>query len=78
MKEKIQAQLNEIETAEEIRIFYACESGSRAWGFPSVDSDYDVRFIYLHRSDWYLSIDLELKRDVVERSIDGKLDMGDR
>jgi hypothetical protein len=75
MREIIQTQLHEIEDTEKIRIFYACESGSRAWGFPSSDSDYDVRFLYLHKPDWYLSIDLEHKRDVVERPIDGQLDI---
>jgi len=44
------------------------------WGFPSTDSDYDVRFIYIHRPDWYLSIDLERKRDVIERPIEDLLD----
>jgi predicted nucleotidyltransferase len=48
MRERIQAELGRIEAEEGVRIFYACESGSRAWGFPSADSDYDVRFIYLH------------------------------
>ena len=66
MKEKIRSLLQEIEAQEEVKIVYACESGSRAWGFPSSDSDYDVRFIYLHPRDWYLSIDLERKRDVIE------------
>ena len=75
MKESIQEQLRQIEDTEGVRIFYACESGSRAWGFPSVDSDYDVRFMYLHRRDWYLSIDVERKRDVIERPVDGKLDI---
>ncbi|GAG17197.1 unnamed protein product, partial [marine sediment metagenome] len=64
-----------IEIEEQVRIVYACESGSRAWGFPSADSDYDVRFIYLHPRDWYLSVDLERKRDVIERVIDGQLDV---
>ena len=75
MRETIESQLEEIERAEGVRIFYACESGSRAWGFPSADSDYDVRFLYLQRRDWYLSIDVERKPDVVERPIDGELDL---
>ena len=45
-------RLSRIEEEEGIRIFYACESGSRAWGFPSRDSDYDVRFLYLRPLDW--------------------------
>lgn len=71
----IEARLAQIEAAEGVTIFYACESGSRAWGFPSADSDYDVRFLYLHPRDWYLSINLERKRDVIERPIDGDLDL---
>jgi len=74
-QEKIRARLQDIEIKEEIRILYACESGSRAWGFPSADSDYDVRFIYLHPKDWYLSIDLEHRRDVIECPIDSQLDI---
>jgi predicted nucleotidyltransferase len=53
----IQAALATLETQHDIRILYACESGSRAWGFPSPDSDYDVRFIYCHPTDWYLRLD---------------------
>jgi len=75
MREKIRAHLKDIEIGEEIRVIYACESGSRAWGFPSVDSDYDVRFIYLHPRNWYLSIDLEQKPDVIERPADDQLDI---
>ncbi|WP_316570522.1 nucleotidyltransferase domain-containing protein [Neobacillus sp. YIM B06451] len=59
--------LNVLETIEKdynIKILFACESGSRAWGIPSQDSDYDVRFIYIHQKDWYLSIDPG--RDVIE------------
>ena len=44
-----------IEQAESVRILYACESGSRAWGFASPDSDYDVRFIHVRPRDWDLS-----------------------
>ena len=75
MREEIQARLQSIEIEEQVRIVYACESGSRAWGFPSSDSDYDVRFIYLHSRDWYLSVDLERKRDVIEHVVDGQLDI---
>jgi predicted nucleotidyltransferase len=45
MKSHILSQLHKIEALENVRIVYACESGSRAWGFPSADSDYDVRFL---------------------------------
>lgn len=55
-RQQILAQLRQIEREEQVRIIYACESGSRAWGFPSKDSDYDVRFIYVRPVDWYLSI----------------------
>lgn len=56
--------LKQIENEYEVKIVYACESGSRAWGFPSMNSDYDVRFIYVHKKEWYLSIDQ--RRDVLE------------
>lgn len=64
MREHILEVIKQIEIDYEVKILYACESGSRAWGFPSKDSDYDVRFIYVHNKDWYLSIDQ--KRDVLE------------
>ena len=54
-------------------MLYACESGSRAWGFPSADSDYDVRFIYLRQVEAYLSI--QKRRDVIEVAADGMLDI---
>lgn len=73
--DEIGRRLDAIESEEKVRILYACESGSRAWGFPSADSDYDVRFIYAHPPDWYLSIDLEDKRDVIERPILDELDV---
>jgi predicted nucleotidyltransferase len=75
MREEILTRLQSIETEEQVRIVYACESGSRAWGCPSSDSDYDVRFVYLHPRDWYLSVDLERRRDVIERGIDAQLDV---
>ncbi|MBI0580316.1 nucleotidyltransferase domain-containing protein [Neobacillus cucumis] len=64
MREHIQEVLKTLELDYDIKVLYACESGSRAWGFPSKDSDYDVRFIYIHQKNWYLSIDHE--RDVIE------------
>ncbi|WP_409272435.1 nucleotidyltransferase domain-containing protein [Neobacillus sp. SCS-31] len=64
MRDHILDVLNTIEKDCNIKILFACESGSRAWGFPSKDSDYDVRFIYIHKQDWYLSIDPG--RDVIE------------
>ncbi len=75
MRSQIESLLMETETSESIRILYACESGSRAWGFPSQDSDYDVRFIYHHPVEWYLSVDLENKRDVIERLISEQIDL---
>ncbi|QII47560.1 nucleotidyltransferase domain-containing protein [Bacillus paralicheniformis] len=73
MKQRIQEELKNIEATYGVKILYAVESGSRAWGFPSQDSDYDVRFIYVHQKDWYLSIDA--KRDVIELPIDDSLDI---
>ncbi len=73
MEEIIRAHLGQIEASENIKVVYACESGSRAWGFPSVDSDYDVRFLYVRPVEWYLSIDE--KRDVVELPINAGLDI---
>lgn len=64
LREHILEVLKQIEIEYEVKILFACESGSRAWGFPSKDSDYDVRFIYVHKRDWYLSIDQ--RRDVIE------------
>jgi predicted nucleotidyltransferase len=71
--EKIQIELDRIEREESVRILYACESGSRAWGFESADSDYDVRFFYIRPPRWYLSI--QNKRDVIEKPIDDELDI---
>jgi len=74
MKQNIQNKLIAIENEYNIKILYACETGSRAWGFPSPDSDYDVRMIYVHKEDWYLG--LSEKRDVIELMLDdGELDI---
>lgn len=75
MFERIRDKLLEIENRESVKIIYACESGSRAWGFPSANSDYDVRFIYVREKDWYLSINVETKRDVIELPINDELDI---
>lgn len=70
---EIAARLAHIEAECNVRILYACESGSRAWGFASPDSDWDVRFLYVHPLDWYLSVS-EL-RDVIELPIAEDLDI---
>ena len=56
MKTKILNKLAEIEREKNIEILFAVESGSRAWGFASPDSDYDIRFVYKHSKDWYLNL----------------------
>ena len=73
MRARILTELDAIEARDDVRIVYACESGSRAWGMASADSDYDVRFIYAHRPEWYLS--LEPGKDVIELPIDEQLDI---
>ena len=75
MRSIILKELANLEKEHQVKILYACESGSRAWGFPSQDSDYDVRFIYLHPKEWYLSIEVERKRDVIELPISDALDI---
>ena len=74
VRREVLRRLAVIESEEEVRIVYACESGSRAWGFASPDSDYDVRFVYVHDREWYLSFDVERKRDVIERPIVDEID----
>jgi uncharacterized protein len=73
VKEIILEKLKAIEHQFDVRILYACESGSRAWGFASPDSDYDVRFVYVHKAHYYLSIDDQ--RDVIELPINEVLDI---
>jgi predicted nucleotidyltransferase len=74
----IETRLATIANEHRVSIIYACESGSRAWGFPSPDSDYDVRFIYAHPWTWYLT--LEEGEDVIDLPIEdspvGVLDLG--
>ena len=72
MRETILNTLKELEQIHNIRILYAVESGSRAWGFASADSDYDVRYIYIRKTEDYLRVnDL---RDTIEGPLDETLD----
>lgn len=73
MREQILAVLEEIESREGVRILLAVEAGSRAWGFPSPDSDYDVRFLYVRPREEYLRLDP--RRDVIELPISDRLDV---
>jgi len=73
VRANIDRRLAAIERDFGVEIFYACESGSRAWEFASPDSDYDVRFLYRHPRDWYLS--LSEQRDVIETPIEGVYDV---
>ena len=74
MKKHIQETLISLAGEKNIEILYACESGSRAWGFESPDSDWDVRFIYRHDLNWYLS--LEDKKDTIDEMLPLELDLG--
>lgn len=71
----IKQTLERLEQVEDVVVLLAVESGSRAWGFPSNDSDYDVRFVYVRRPEWYLSIDLESRRDVIEQPFKDEIDL---
>lgn len=73
MRERVRQTLCEVERKYGIKVLYACESGSRGWGFASPDSDYDVRFLYVHEPQWYLRV--EPQRDVIELPIDDELDV---
>lgn len=64
--EAIGEKLAAVEREHAVTILFACESGSRAWGFASPDSDYDVRFIYVHQNPWYLRV--TPGRDVIEET----------
>ncbi|MBX7187518.1 MAG: nucleotidyltransferase domain-containing protein [Vicinamibacteria bacterium] len=73
MDAEIQRELDHIEKRDEVRILLAVESGSRAWGFASTDSDWDVRFVYIRPPERYLSI--RRQRDVLEYPISAGLDV---
>lgn len=71
----IKDALDALERERGVRVLYAAESGSRAWGFASPDSDYDVRFLYVHPLNWYLRVGEA--RDVQEAMLPGDLDLSD-
>lgn len=73
MRETILEELDKIEKRENVKILHCIESGSRAWGFASPDSDYDVRFIYVRPKEFYLRLDST--RDVIEWQLDDTLDI---
>jgi predicted nucleotidyltransferase len=73
MIDEIKNELAKLEKEKNIKILYAVESGSRAWGFASKDSDWDVRFIYVHDYDWYLSIND--KKDNIETILPNDIDL---
>ena len=73
IQKEILENLDRIEEQYQVKILHAVESGSRAWGFASPDSDYDVRFIYMHRPEEYLRIDPA--KDVIEWQLDEVLDI---
>ena len=71
--QEIRENLKAIEEQHHVKILLAAEAGSRAWGFASPDSDYDVRFIYMHAQEDYLRVDP--MKDVIEWQLDDVLDM---
>ena len=73
MRGDVLAQLQAIEQAHNVTVLFACESGSRGWGFASPDSDYDVRFVYVPRLPWYLRS--RAGRDVIELPVNAELDV---
>ena len=63
-REDILGELARLEKERGMTVLYAAESGSRAWGFASPDSDWDVRFIYAHPREWYRAVDA--KKDTID------------
>ncbi|MGJ8656450.1 MAG: DNA polymerase beta superfamily protein [Akkermansiaceae bacterium] len=74
MKEEINELLDRIEVEYGVEVLYACESGSRAWGFASPDSDYDIRFIYRYTEHEYLKV--QAPKETIEIAIKDDLDPG--
>lgn len=73
IEELVLLKLKKIEETEHVKILHAIESGSRAWGFASPDSDYDVRFIYMREQKYYLG--LQPKKDFIDWELDETLDI---
>lgn len=70
---EIKGRIADIEKKEQVKILHAVESGSRAWGFASPDSDYDVRFVYIRPMEYYLH--LEEKKDFIDWELNETLDI---
>ncbi len=75
VRQEVFSRLRAAESEHHVKVLLAIESGSRAWGFASPNSDYDARFIYVHPPEWYLSVGLEEKRDVIEYPIVDDMDI---
>ncbi len=75
VRTEILLRLKNAEIEHGMRILFAVESGSRAWGFASPNSDFDVRFIYVRQPEWYQAVDLEERRDVIEYEIVDDIDL---
>lgn len=73
VRRRVMQALDDIEARHQVTVLFACESGSRGWGFASPDSDYDVRFVYVPKPAWYLTV--EPQRDVIELPISDELDV---
>ena len=69
----ILSHLEDIEHQYDVRVLLAVESGSRARGLFSDESDWDVRFVYVNKLDWYLNVNEG--RDVIEEMFDDNIDM---
>jgi predicted nucleotidyltransferase len=73
VSEAVESALRNVASERDVRVLHACESGSRAWGFASVNSDFDVRFLYLHQPDWYLRV--FSGADTITAMLPGDLDL---
>ena len=73
MENVIQGHLRDIEQEHDVKVLLAVATGSRAWGWDSPSSDWDVRFIYVHKPEWYFKI--EPQRDVIEKMTGDNVDL---